>query len=374
MERIDMKYVVERKNKQPAYMQLYYQLRRDIESEAYLYGQKLPSKRMLAEETGTSVVPIEHAYALLCEEGYVEARERSGYVVIYKSSDFLSHSSESEEERKGNHNKPEHSYHGNFPFFTISKTMRRVLLDYGESIFQKSDNQGCLELRQAVSKYLNRSIGIEAEPEQIVIGAGAEYLYSLVAQLLGNDRIYALENPCYNKIQKVYEAHGVTCEQLALGSKGIKSSELQRSRAGILHITPFNSFPSHITADASKRREYMEWVTDRDGYLIEDNYESELTVSKKNEETIFSQSKDGRVIYLNTFSRTVSPSLRVGYMVLPKHLVALYKEKLGFYSCTASVFEQYVLTDLINSGEFERNINRIRRTKRRMETQCGNIK
>ena len=369
-----MKYIVEGQGKRPAYMQLYYQLRQDIESGAYLYGQKLPSKRMLAEEIGTSVVPVEHAYALLCEEGYVEARERSGYLVIYKSSDFMSHISESEEQRKENHHKLEHSHPGKFPFSTMSKTMRRVLLDYGESIFEKPDNKGCMELRQAVSKYLNRSVGIEAQPEQIVIGAGAEYLYGLVAQLLGNDKIYALEKPCYNKIQKVYEAHGITCEKLALGRKGIKSAELQRSRAEILHITPFNSYPSHITADASKRREYLQWVGQRNGYLIEDNYESELTISKKNEETIFSQSKEERVIYLNTFSRTVSSSLRVGYMILPKHLVKLYEEKLGFYSCTVSVFEQYVLTELINSGEFERNINRIRRTKRKMEAQSGNIK
>lgn len=369
-----MKYAVERRNKQSVYMQLYYQLRQDIESGAYSYGQKLPSKRLLAEETGISVIPVEHAYALLCEEGYVEGRERSGYVVIYRASDFMSHIGENEEQREIEQRKVEHNHMENFPFSTMSKTMRRVLLDYGETIFDKPDNRGCIELRQALRKYLSRTVGIEVDAEQIVIGAGAEYLYSLVAQLLGNDRIYALENPGYNKIQKVYEAHNITCEPLSLGRRGIKSAELQRSSAEVLHITPFNSYPSHVTADASKRREYLEWATERKGYLIEDNYESELTVSKKNEETIFSLCKNERVIYLNTFSRTVSPSLRVGYMLLPKHLATLYEEKLGFYSCTVSVFEQYVLTDLINSGEFERNINRIRRAKRKKEAQSGYIK
>lgn len=352
-------------------MQLYFQLRQDIESGAILYGQKLPSKRTLAEETGKSVVTVEHAYAILCDEGYVEARERSGYRVIYKEVDFLSHSSEAETPPVS-HPRAEHIHCGNFPFSSMAKTMRKVLLDYGDRIFEKSDNRGCLELRSALCKYLSRSVGIDAEPGQVIIGAGAEYLYSLVAQLLGNERVYALEDPSYSKIRKVYEAHGVKCEMLAMDSRGIQSAQLWKSRAEILHITPFNSYPSHITADASKRREYLKWAAERGGYLIEDNYESELTVSRKNEETLFSLSGD-QVIYMNTFSRTIAPSLRVGYMVLPQHLAEQYEEKLGFYSCTVSVFEQYVLAELLNTGEFERNINRVRRQKRRMAAESGHI-
>lgn len=371
-----MKYVIDSMDGKPAYMQLYYQLRRDIETGAYMYGQKLPSKRILAEEISKSVVTVEHAYELLCDEGYVEAIERSGYIVIYKETDFLSHTPEREEDKFSNALKAEHTYQGNFPFSCISKTMRKVFLDYGESIFEKSDNKGSMELRQAIGKYLSRATGISAEPEQIIIGAGAEYLYGLTAQLLGNDRIYALENPSYSKIRMVYEAHGVKCELLNLGKRGISTAQLQKSRAEILHVTPFNSYPSHITADISKRLEYLKWACDngRDGYIIEDNYESELTVSMKNEETLFSLSKDNRVIYINTFSKTISPSIRVGYMVLPKQLLKVYDEKLGFYSCTVSVFEQYLLAELINSGEFERNINRIRRAKRKIVSKTGYIK
>lgn len=158
-----------------------------------------------------------------------------------------------------------------------------------------------------------------------------------------------------------------------MGSRGIPTAELQRSKARILHITPFNSYPSYVTADASKRREYLKWASERGGILIEDNYQSELTVSKKNEETIFSLSETGNVIYLNTFSRTIAPSLRVGYMLLPQNILEAFNEKLGFYSCTVSVFEQYVLSELIESGEFERHINRIRR-QRRKELASGNIK
>lgn len=368
-----MKYNINKNEKKPAYMQLYYQLRHDIETGAYIYGQKLPSKRTLTEEIGRSIVTVEHAYALLCDEGYVEAKERSGYTVIYKEADFVSHTPDREEEYAPVLHKPQHPFGACFPFSSMSKIMRRVLLDYGEAVFEKPDKKGCVTFRQAICKYLSRSIGIEVSTEQIVIGAGAEYLYGLVAQLLGKKMGFALENPSYEKIKNVYEAHGVACEMLDLGSRGIKTEALQSSQARVLHVTPFNSYPSHITADASKRREYLKWAMERKGYLIEDNYESELTVSKKNEETLFSLSKENCVIYLNTFSRTISPSLRIGYMVLPVDLLDAYEEKLGFYSCTVSVFEQYVLSELINSGEFERNINRIRRKKRKIWQETGHI-
>ena len=133
----------------------------------------------------------------------------------------------------------------------------------------------------------------------------------------------------------------------------------------MLHITPFHSFPSGVTASVSKRHEYLRWAEKRNGYIIEDNYDSELTVSKKNEDTVFSLSHEGRVIYLNTFSHTIAPSIRIGYMVLPEQMLENFQEKLGFYSCSVPVFEQYVLTELINSGDFERHINRIRRARRK---------
>lgn len=357
-----MKISISRESSTPAYMQIYYHFRKSIEDGAFEYGHKLPSKRILAEEIGMSVVPVEHAYALLCDEGYIESRQRSGYIVIYKESDFLHHMAEPEPRVSLHMNAGE--THNILPFSTLSKTMRRVLSDYGEHIFNKADNKGCLILRQAISKYLGRAAGIHVNSEQIIIGAGAEYLYGLVAQLFG-EKVFALETPSYDKIRKVYEAHGIRYEMLKMGSRGIQTKELQQSKAEILHITPFNSYPSGVTADVSKRIEYLKWAEERDGVLIEDNYESELTVSKKNEETIFALSEKGRVIYLNTFSQTISPALRVGYMILPMNMLDLFEEKLGFCSCAVPVFEQYVLTELIESGDFERHINRVRRLKRK---------
>lgn len=358
-----MKYHVESEETRFAYIQLYEQLREDIVRGVLPYGAKLPSKRLLAEETGTSVITIEHAYSILCEEGYIESSQRRGYFVIYKENDFISFAKTSvicETQKRDTI-----EVNCKFPFSVLAKTIRKVLAEHQKEILIKSPNQGCQELREAITKYLARSNGIEVLPEQIVVGSGAEYLYSLIAQLLGKGKSFAIENPCYEKIQRVYDAHGIKYQKLDLGSDGILTESLEESDAEILHITPFHSFPSGVTASASKRQEYLQWVEQREGYIVEDNYDSELTLSKKNEDTIFSLSKKERVIYLNTFSKTIAPSMRIGYMVLPRHLTEIFKEKLGFYSCTVPVLEQYVLAELIENGDFERHINRVRRARRK---------
>lgn len=365
-----MKYFIDESSRKPAYIQLYEQLRKDIADGVYPYKTKLPSKRLISAETGISVITAEHALELLCDEGYIEARERSGYFVTFQNGAFFPVGEESETIPKNDYKE---SRSHSFPFSVISKTMRRVLTKHGELILEKSPNIGMAELRNAISRYLLRSRGINALPEQIVIGSGSEYLYGIVTAILGRDRIYGIENPSYEKIEKVYRASGVRCELLPLAKNGIKSSALAETSASVLHITPYRSFPSGVTASLIKRREYLKWASEYDRFIVEDDFESEFTLSKKPEETIFSLSEKENVIYLNTFSKTISPSIRMGYMVLPKSLISAYHEKAGFYSCSVPVFEQYVLAELINSGDFERHINRVRRKIRKEKESKQNI-
>ena len=187
-----------------------------------------------------------------------------------------------------------------------------------------------------------------------------------MVELLGRDRIYGLESPSYRKIEQVYRSRGVEVAFCPLGKDGILSGALKATPASVLHVTPFRSFPSGVTATASKRREYLRWASDEpDRYIVEDDYESEFSLLRKPEETLFAGSSRRNVIYLNTFSRTVSPSFRVGYMVLPRSLLPVFELRVGFYSCTVPAFEQYVLSELISGGEFERHINRIRRSERK---------
>lgn len=347
--------------KKPQYLTLYENLRENIIEKHYPEGSKLPSKRAMAEKTGLSVITVEHAYALLQEEGYITSREKSGYFVIFRESDFLSVHLPRPTPTPHLHRE---GLPGELGFSVLARTMRRVLTEDGDAILRKSPNAGIWQLREAISRYLARSRGINTSPEQIIIGSGAEYLYGFAVQLFGRERRYAIENPSYEKIEQVYRSFGAEVELLPLTEDGIDSVALFSSRADVLHVTPYRSFPSGVTASASKKREYLNW-SKKGRFLIEDDFESEFTLSSKPEETLFSMTRLDNVVYVNTFSKTISASMRVGYMVLPKSLLPLFEKKLGFYSCTVPVFEQYVLTRLIESGEFERHIHRVRRLLRK---------
>ncbi len=357
------------RNEKPAYLALYESLREEILSGVRPFGSRLPSRRSLARDRGVSGVTADHCIELLCEEGYAEARPRSGYYVIYRESDSFAQPSARPERRAPLPvSAPERDV---FPFPTLARVMRRVLSEYGEEILVRPPNTGCGELKDALCSYLARNRGIRVSSDQIVIGAGAEYLYGLAVELLGSGRIYGLESPSYRKIEQVYRSRGVQIAFCPLGKDGILSEALRDTPASVLHITPFRSFPSGVTATASKRREYLRWAAEGDRFIVEDDYESEFSLLRKPEETLFAASARRNVIYLNTFSRTVSPAFRVGYMVLPRPLLPVFDRRVGFYSCTVPAFEQYVLAELIGGGDFERHINRIRRSERKA---AGNLK
>ena len=355
-----MKYVIGKQSSKPIYIQLYEQLRHDITDKKLVFGEKLPSKRFVSEELGISVISVEHAYSLLFDEGYITSRERSGYFVSYNENIGFQNPAV----YKPQPHKQSEMKDNIFPFSVYAKTIRKVISDYGEEILAKSENTGCDELKTAIVNYLSRSRGIDVDKNRIVIGSGAEYLYGIITQILGRERIYATESPSYAKIEAVYRANGVELELLPLGDDGIKSDALKSTNASVLHITPYRSFPSGVTASASKRYEYLKWAN-TDKFIIEEDFESEFSVLSKPEETLFSMSKNDNVIYLNTFSKTIAPGVRIGYMVLPKRLLKTFNEKVGFYSCSVPTFEQLIIADFISGGNFERHINRIRRKKRR---------
>lgn len=351
------------KDERPVYLRIYRQIRDEIISGAFPHGGKLPSKRTLAAELGVSTPTVEHAYALLCDEGYAESRERSGFFVIFRGSDgFALPAAPAASHAQMADTAP------SYPTFSVailSRTMRRVLTDRRDMILERSPGKGRHELCRAIRNYLVRNRGMTVDAEQIVVGSGAEYLYRLTVDLLGRDRKYAIESPSYEKIEQIYRAAGVACELLPLSHDGIDSDALAASDSDILHTTPYRSFPSGVTATASKRHEYIRWAQTGDRYILESDYGSEFTVSSQPLETLFALSDRDNVIYFNTFSKTISPSLRVGYMVLPSKLVDVFEEKLGFYSCTVPTFEQLVLAELIENGDLERHINRVRRNIRR---------
>ncbi len=343
------------------YLESYERIKQNIIDGNYKYGDKLPSKRDAASIAQVSLITIQHAYELLCDEGYIEASERRGYYVIYRERDFIDKGFHIE--THASEGKIEVTEKGEFSYSVLAKTMRKVISDYGEKILEKVPSKGLVELRQAIKSYLAITRNIHVHVEQIVIGSGAEYLYGLIAQLFDKEKSIAVENPCYEKIEKVYKAFGHKTERLTMGRDGVLSEELSKSKSMVLHVTPFHSYPSKVTASISKKKEYLSWATNGK-YIIEDNYDSELTVSRKLEDALFSISNTDNVIYMNTFTKTIAPSVRIGYMILPEKLLEIFDDKLGFYSCSVPSFEQIVLAELIESGEYQKQINRMRRRLR----------
>jgi len=231
-----------------------------------------------------------------------------------------------------------------------------------EQLLQPAPNLGLHELRCAIAGMLRRSRGFSPDPGCIVIGAGAEYLYNILIQLLGRENCYGLEDPGHGKIARVYEANAVAVAPVALDENGVAMQALERSGATVMHLSPGHQFPTGIVTPIWRRRQLMAWLAGQPNrWLIEDDYDSEFRFGGKPIPTMFSMDDVGRVIYMNTFSKTITPALRISYMILPKALMARYHSLLGFYSCTVPSFEQLTLARFLDEGYFEKHVSRMRR-------------
>ncbi|MDE6505557.1 MAG: PLP-dependent aminotransferase family protein [Clostridia bacterium] len=347
------------------YYSLYSQIRGKILSGKIKAGEKLPSKRALAEELGVSVTTVQLAYEQLLAEGYICSRERSGYFAERVNSPEppprnQSVRSESAQKEKFfcdmvKGNTPAHM----FPFSTWARLMRLVLADCGEHLLERVPCGGDPELKQAISDYLYRSRGLDVDPRHIIIGAGAEHLYDVVIKLLGRDKIFAVENPSYGKISSSYALGGAKWVAVNVGEKGIDVTQLANSGAHAVHISPAHQFPTGAVTPVSVRLKITEWANSVGGYVIEDDYDSEFRLSGKPLQNMFGLCPS-RVIYMNTFSKTLAPSMRLGYMVLPPEL---YNRYITLFSSSANIvplFEQKALAAMLNGGYFERLLSRLK--------------
>ena len=352
-----MNYRIERHSGESAYMQLYHQLRSDIVSGVLPKGTKLPSRRVLAAELGLSVITVEHALALLTDEGYTESRPRSGFIVSF---DGLPSSAPlpqrpTLEDMQASRSAPE-----DFPFSILSRTMRDVLTRQGKRILDVSPRCGCMELRQAIAAWLGRSRSLQVRPEQIVIGSGSEYFYGLVVRLLGRERPFGIEDPSYETIRRTYESCGAVCRLLPMASDGISSPALENCDAGVLHVTPYHSYPSGVTATPAKRREYAHWAETHNAVIVEDDYDSELAPLQQRADSIFSL-LPGRVLYVNSFSKIIASALRTAFLILPDPLPEGWAETLQHLTCPVPVYNQLVLAEFLNEGHLERYVSRRRK-------------
>lgn len=338
------------------YLEIYKVLKSDIVSGKIKAGEKLPSKRICADKNGCSVITVEKAYNMLAEEGYIEAKERSGYFVL--KIDVFSVQSESVEDIKYLSEETDIS-HSQLETSLWFKTVRKVLSEQGNKLFVKSPGKGCNVLRNAIADYLLRYRGMTAQPENIIIGSGSEQLYESVIKVLGRNKVYGIESPCYKQIEAVYIGEGAKIKKLKMGKDGIENVALKSGGFDVLHVTPFRSYPTGITTSVLKKYEYLKWA-DKKRYIVEDDFNSEFFPPGQPIQSLYSLDRES-VIYINTFSKSLSPSMRMGYMILPEKLMKIYDEKLGELSCSVPVLDQYILAEFIKSGNFERHLNRMRR-------------
>ena len=343
------------------YMQLYKKIRSDIRSDIYKPNTKLPSKRTLSDLNGVSLTTVETAYEMLIDEGYIYSIEKKGYYVS-EIADLKQFGNEKTDRKLEFLPLPKPNYKiEDFEYSNWFKTIRKVLNENGTVLFRKSPQKGCEVLRNAISEHLLRYRNMFVQPSNIIIGSGAEQLYETAVLLLGRDKTYGIEDPCYLKIPTVYEGMGVKTQPLKMGSDGIKTSELENKNFEVLHVTPFHSFPSGITTSIAKRTKYLLWASRSGNYIIEDDYAGEFFTKGQPIETLFSLCNDQLVIYINTFSKSLSNSMRIGYMIIPDKLIKRYNEVTRNISCTVPVLDQYILAEFISSGDFERHLARKRR-------------
>lgn len=366
MKRAMLTYDFSSRGKTPMYEYLYNCIKDDILSGKIKADEKLPSKREMASNHGISIITVQNAYDQLVVEGYIYAVEKKGYFASEVEANFT----EPSPKNMPTHKKKEapkplvdfssnHIMYDSFPFNTWSKIMRRTIADSEQDFLASPNHAGVEDLRVAIANHLADFRGMQVNPDNIVVGAGMEYLYGLIVQLLGKNHMIAIEDPGHKKVGSVYESNGVKCIPIPVKEDGIDLETLKETKAKVVHLSPSHHFPTGCVMPINNRTKLLELINKNHGYVIEDDYDSEFRFKGKPLPTLQSLNPD-KVIYLNTFSKTLAPSIRIAYMVLPDVLMKVFDEKLSFYSSTVSSFDQYTLAKFISDGYYSRHINRMR--------------
>ncbi len=353
----------------PLYHQLYKKLADDISSGHIKPSERLPSKRKLGEHLQISVNTVDTAYQMLADEGYIESRPRSGFFVvrILKNVTPLHSAPTQAAPRKTS---PASNIKFDlrtslvdpdvFPFATWAKLTKKVMTR-GKSLLAPGEAQGELVLREALMEHLREFRAVNAAATQMVMGAGMEYLLGLLTKITGSHAVYALEDPGYVKNRRILENNGVHYVMLGMDAFGMRPELLRDSGANIAYITPTHQYPMGTTMPVGRRLELIAWAEEKPGrYIIEDEYDSEFRYSGKPVPSLSGLTSSEKVIYIGTMSRSIAPSVRIAYMILPETLLREYRRRFDIYSCTVSVFEQHTLAEFIVGGHLVRHLNRVR--------------
>lgn len=355
------------------YQQIYEHIRQEIREGKLLAGERLPSTRSLAEYLQVARSTVDYAYDQLLSEGYIEAKPYKGYFVCRLEGIFTMEQREMTEpevvrpdsQEDGTQVQIDFSPYGidmtGFPFGVWKRITKNILNDSNSELFAQGEPQGDYDLRMTISRYLHSSRGVNCRPEQIIVGAGNDYLLLLLEKILGRHVGIAMENPTYKRAYRIFQSFAYRIYTVDMDDKGMRADKLLELPVRAAYVMPSHQYPTGAVMTIGRRAELLRWAEkEPDRYLIEDDYDSEFRYRGKPIPSLQSSDKRGKVIYIGTFSKAIAPAIRVSYMVLPESLLEVYRRDCSFYSCTVSRIDQRILNEFIRDGYFERHLNKMR--------------
>ncbi|GAA0256782.1 PLP-dependent aminotransferase family protein [Faecalicatena contorta] len=368
----------------PLYEQIYSYIKNDIQSGRIQSGEKLPSTRSLSRYLEVSRSTVELAYEQLLSEGYVESEPYRGFFVaqieelyqLKQSPKRIPGGSVREEKRYSYDFTPNGVDLNSFPYNAWRKLSRDCLMDDRAEMFRLGEPQGEYGLREAICDYLHQARGVNCQPEQIIVGAGNDYLLMLLTTVIGHEHKVALENPTYKQAYRLFKNLSYEVCTVDMDSRGMDITKLTESNADIAFVMPSHQYPLGIVMPIKRRLALLKWANEQEGrYIIEDDYDSEFRYKGKPIPALQGYDSCDKVIYMGTFSKSIAPAIRMSYMVLPKSLLVLYQEKSSFLNSTVSKVDQLILQKFIEEGYYERHLNKTRALyKSRHDTLLGCLK
>lgn len=375
MKELPIQIRLEKESSKTLYEQIYEYIREEIRTGGILPEERLPSARFLSDSLQVSRTTVDMAYGQLVAEGYLTAKPKSGYFVNATEGQYNTGMTAAGEKTRTSGKEQASALRydfsptaidmTHFPYATWKKITKNILVDAKSQMFALGEPQGDEELRRTICRYLHGSRGVNCEPEQLIIGAGNDFLLLLLEKLLGRHVPVAMENPTYTRAYRIFRSFAYPISLVPMDEKGIRVDRLWESGAKAAYVMPSRQYPTGISMPIGRRMELLGWASaDGDRYLIEDDYDSEFRYKGRPLPSLQASDTAGRVIYLGTFSKAIAPAIRVSYMVLPYPLLEKYRRECGFISSTVSRIDQTILNEFIRDGYFERYLNKMRKVYR----------
>jgi len=369
----ELSIVLNNQDKKYLYEQIYEYIKSEIKDGKLLVGERLPSTRSLAGYLQISRSTVELAYEQLMAEGYLESRPYKGFFVC--KVEELYHIEVTETKKTKSQvivpKKYEFEFSPNavdlenFPYATWKRITKNTLNEDRGGLFSLGSAQGETELRSTIARYLYSSRGVSCDREQIIVGAGNDYLLMLLNKILGENRNIAMENPTYPKAYRMFSSFGYKLTRIDMDESGMRVDCLSGSSADVAYVMPSHQFPTGIVMPIGRRTQLLKWAEAKENrYIIEDDYDSEFRYKGKPIPALKASDSYEKVIYIGTFSKAIAPAIRISYMVLPLPLLQQYQEKCAYLSSTVSRIDQSILNEFIKNGYFERHLNKMRKIYR----------